>query len=117
MRTANEYNEMCEDCHYYRAMSYSDASNEEMADGTRIFSHPVNEMLDSMDYNRAAPLDVNGVKQVSMPPMANRFSGDMDGNPTNNAVLDEGKKVRCLSCHSIHYVDSNPATIDDPENY
>jgi len=115
-RIDDQYNQMCEDCHYYRAMSYSQASDPSLANGTTIFSHPIGEIFNAQGYDSTAPLDANGVAQTD-PQGNNRYAGDVDGNPANNMVLDNSAdgtsnpgKVRCLSCHRIHYVDSNSLT-------
>jgi len=50
-----------------------------------------------MGYDRAAPLDGDG--------------GVDDGNDSNDLVLD-GVLVQCLSCHGVHFVDSNTLTVD-----
>jgi hypothetical protein len=67
-------------------------------------SHPVGVGLDanSKGYDRAAPLDGHGVAQDT---------GD-DGNPTNDLELDQFGNVQCLSCHGVHYTDSNTQTVD-----
>jgi predicted CXXCH cytochrome family protein len=112
-RINNSYNALCVACHYYRAMTYTRAKGGDSgypANGTNIFSHPVGEIINSAGYDYAAPLDVNGVSQTGSP----RYSGDSDGNKTNNLILDPTSKVRCLSCHRIHYVDSNSLTNDAP---
>ena len=55
-------------------------------------------------YDRAAPLDGDGTEQGV---------GD-DGNPSNDLALDSGGRVQCLSCHGVHYADSNTLTVDGP---
>lgn len=115
MRTANELNQLCEDCHYYRAQSYSRAKGEDgsyAADGVRKFSHPVGEALNSQGYDRSAPLDYDGQPQTGAPRYGGNSAGD--SNSTNNVALDKDGKVRCLSCHRMHYVDSNGGTQDQP---
>ncbi|MBI5675404.1 MAG: hypothetical protein HZC48_06205 [Nitrospirae bacterium] len=37
-----------------------------------------------------------------------------DTNSTNNIVFDSSGKMRCLSCHGMHYTDSNSSTEDKP---
>ena len=89
---------MCEDCHYYRAMSYTGARGDDgSANGTKKFSHPVGEVLNSQGYDKKAPLDYDGGVQKTTP----RFHVSSDGdttNSTNNVVLDSSTKVRCMSC-------------------
>ena len=114
-RYPNNLNQMCEDCHYYRAMSYARARGDDAAypaNGTNVFSHPVGETINSQGYDKAAPLDYNGVAQQTAP----RYSDNAAGETvtSNNLALDSGSRVRCLSCHRVHYVDSNGATEDAP---
>lgn len=114
MRIDNELNQLCEDCHYYRAMNHIRVEGDDPLyppNGVNVFSHPVGEMLNgnSKNYDRAAPLDSNG-----LPQSGSRFVGDADGNPSNNLIFDNTQKVRCLTCHRIHYSDSNSLTIDGP---
>lgn len=115
MRMANDANQLCEDCHYYRAMSYSRARGDDVtypANGTNVFSHPVGTTLNSLGYDRTAPLDFNGQPQQTAPRYFNNSAGDT--NRTNNLALDSSSKVRCLTCHRMHYVDSSGSTVDAP---
>ena len=41
-------------------------------------------------------------------------SGANNANPTNDLRLDSGGRVQCLSCHGVHYADSNTQTVDEP---
>ncbi len=114
-RIADDINQLCEDCHYYRAMSYTKAKGEDgsyVADGTKTFSHPVGETLNLQGYDKGAPLDYDGGSQQTAPRYHANSAGDT--NTTNNLVLDSSTKVRCLSCHRVHYVDSNGTTVDTP---
>ena len=112
-RITNDLNQMCEDCHAYRAMSYTGARGDDgSADGTKKFSHPVGEVLNSQGYDKTAPLDYDGGAQQTAP-RYHANSAD-DTNTTNNVVFDSSTKVRCLSCHGIHYKDSNGMTVDGP---
>lgn len=115
LRTNNNYNQLCEDCHRSRTMNYTRASGGDgayPANGTNVFSHPVGDALNSQGYDFAAPLDANGAAQTNSPSVPLRFAGDVDGNPTNNQSLDSTGKVRCMSCHRMHYTDGNPMTND-----
>lgn len=117
MRLNNELSQLCEDCHRTRAMSYTRASGSDAsypADGANVFSHPVAELLNSQGYDYSAPLDANGSAQTNSPSAPRRYAGDKDGNPTNNQVLDKDGKIRCMSCHRMHYTDSNQITNDVP---
>ncbi|MHB0972196.1 MAG: hypothetical protein ACYC60_20805, partial [Thermoanaerobaculia bacterium] len=68
-------------------------------------SHPVGVALNANGggYDRATPLDANGLVQ----------GGAGDGNPTNDLTL-AGSTVQCLTCHGIHHADSNTQTPDNP---
>jgi len=112
-RTDNDLNQMCEACHAYRAMSYTGARGDDgSANGTKKFSHPVGEALNSQGYDKTAPLDYDGTAQQTAPRYHANSAGDT--NSTNNLVLDSSGKIRCLSCHRLHYVDSNGITEDAP---
>jgi hypothetical protein len=73
-------------------------------------SHPIGVTLDAngQGYDRATPLDGNGL------PQNGGASTDVDGNPTNDLTVDAFGFVQCLSCHGVHYVDSNTLTVDGP---
>ncbi len=64
--------------------------------------HPVGMVMGGGAYDRAAPLDGNGGAAGS------------DGNPSNELELDSGGRLQCLSCHAMHYADSNTQTVDEP---
>lgn len=71
-------------------------------------SHPVGVALNAngKGYDRAAPLDGNGNVQGG---------AGADGNPTNDLRLfGAGNVVQCLTCHGVHFVDSNTETVDQP---
>lgn len=91
----------CRDCHRAWAMDYTAVRTY---DGT-LRSHPVGQALNanSAGYDRAIPLDGNGLVQ----------GGAGDGNPTNDLKL-AGTTVQCLSCHGVHHADSNTLTPDNP---
>jgi hypothetical protein len=85
----------CRDCHSAWAQDHTAAHTW---DGT-LKSHPVGVALNANGggYDRAVPLDANGVAQ----------GGTGDGNPSNDLRLDAGGRVQCLSCHSPHFAPSN----------
>lgn len=91
---------LCENCHLQRVQTA--ASVESGGDGVKVFSHPVGESL-AKAYDRAptALLDSNGAPQTTG-----------DGLLTNDLTLDSTNKVRCLTCHGLHNVDSNSLTED-----
>jgi predicted CXXCH cytochrome family protein len=113
-RLPNDINQLCEDCHFYRVSTHTRVEGDDPSyppDGVNLFSHPAGQALNenSKNYDRTAPLDSNG-----LPQSGTRYTGDADGNPTNNLVFDASGKVRCLTCHRIHYSDSNSLTVDGP---
>jgi len=99
----------CRDCHQAWVMTHD--SDLVAGGGVRNYdgnlkSHPVGVGLDAntQGYDRVAPLDGHGVAQDT---------GD-DGNPTNDLRLDQFGNVQCLTCHGVHYADSNTQTVDGP---
>jgi len=107
--TPDDVNQMCEDCHYYRVQNHSQVEGFDPsypANGTNMFSHPVGQPLNGngKNYDRPAPLDVNGAAQSGARSAA---GGESPDNAANNLVLDSGNAVRCLTCHKAHYGDSN----------
>ncbi|MHB8998415.1 MAG: cytochrome c3 family protein [Thermoanaerobaculia bacterium] len=91
----------CRDCHADRAMDHNSVRTYDGA----MKSHPVGVALNANGggYDRATPLDANGLVQ----------GGAGDGNPTNDLTL-AGSTVQCLTCHGIHHADSNTQTPDNP---
>jgi len=92
----------CRDCHRPWVMTHSGV---ETWDGSAK-SHPVGVTLDAngRGYDRAVPLDGDGAEQ----------GGVGDGNASNDFRLDAGGRVQCLSCHGVHYADSNTLSVDAP---
>jgi len=89
----------CRDCHSAWAKDHTAAHTW---DGT-MKSHPVGVALNANGggYDRAVPLDANGVAQ----------GGAGDGNRTNDLRLDSGGRVQCLSCHSPHFAPGNSSAV------
>ncbi len=117
-RMANDLNQLCEDCHYYRtsASAPGGVSQTDVRtwDGNKK-SHPVNMTLTSGAAYNATPLEpaaAGWAAQTGAP----RYhqNGGTDTNATNNIVFDSTGKIRCLSCHGIHYTDSDSSTVDQP---
>lgn len=92
----------CRDCHRSWVMTHTDV---ETWDGSPK-SHPVGVPLDAngRGYDRTVPLDGDGSDQ----------GGAGDGNASNDFRLDAGGLVQCLSCHGVHYADSNTLSVDAP---
>jgi hypothetical protein len=115
-RTTDDMNQMCEDCHFYRVQSHFRVEGGDVAypaNGINVFSHPVGAALhaNGRGYDRSAPLDVNGMPQGGQ---RSASGGEWPDNASNNLVLDGTNTVRCLTCHTVHYSDSNSLTVDLP---
>lgn len=114
-RTSNELNQMCEECHAYRKAATS-GTDVTTYDGTKK-SHPVVKNLTSDVANPngfigAAPLEPIWINSQQT---GSRYHLDPGGGSDinrNNLVVDSSGKVRCLSCHGVHYTDSDSVTID-----
>jgi hypothetical protein len=93
----------CRDCHRSWVMDHESVRTY---DGN-FKSHPVGVALNTngMGYDRPVPLDGNGAPQGGT---------GVDGNPTNDLLLDSAGLVQCLTCHGVHYVDSNTLSVDGP---
>jgi hypothetical protein len=93
----------CRDCHRSWVMTHTAV---ETWDGT-YRSHPVGVALNAnaQGYDRGVPLDGSGGDQGG---------AAADSNPTNDLVFDASGYVQCLSCHGVHYADSNTQTVDGP---
>jgi len=93
----------CRDCHSLWTMDYNAV---EVFDWTWK-SHPVGVALNAngRGYDRTTPLDGNGAVQGS---------GGGAGVASSVLKLDSGGLVQCLTCHGVHYTDSNTLTEDGP---
>ncbi|MGD2115250.1 MAG: hypothetical protein PVG07_09370, partial [Acidobacteriota bacterium] len=94
---------LCRDCHRSWEMDHTAV---ETWDGNPK-SHPVGVALgvNGRGYDRATPLDGNGAVQGS---------AGADSNASNDLAFDASGNVQCLTCHGVHYVDSNTLTEDLP---
>lgn len=99
LQADNTDGRMCVTCHRDRDQRWQDV---EGGTGMTVFSHPVDQALNAngKGYDRAAPVDVNGLAQGT------------DGNSSNDLVLSATGKVTCLTCHHPHNADSNSLTPD-----
>ncbi len=109
----NAVDQFCRDCHRDWVMTHD--TDLVSGGGIRNWdgnpkSHPVGIGLNAngLAYDRTQPLDGNGAIQ------AGGSSPDVDGNPTNDLKLDASGNVQCLSCHGVHYADSNTLSVDAP---
>ena len=96
----------CRDCHRDWVMTHDtdlvSGGGVESWDGN-FKSHPVGVGLNAntQGYDRAAPLDGDGGAPGS------------DGIESNDLEHDGGN-VQCLTCHRVHFADSNTLTEDGP---
>ena len=99
----------CRDCHAAWVMEHG--TDVTTWNGGSVKSHPVGVGLgvNGGGYDRSAPADGNGLPQASHTGLQ-----DVDGNPTNDLALDGSGNVQCLSCHGVHYADSNTLSVDSP---
>jgi predicted CXXCH cytochrome family protein len=112
-RVANDTNQMCKDCHADRNLNSVRTWISDGEGGGELLSHPVGVALPSGDPKfHDAPKEPNGSPQTGGPSFAGNGTGDT--NPTNNLILDAGGLVQCTTCHSPHYADSDPNTVDGP---
>lgn len=101
--------QFCRDCHRDWVMTHDtdlvSGGGVETWDGN-FKSHPVGVGLNAngLGYDRPTPLDADGLAQ----------GASTDTNPSNDLVLDASGNVQCLSCHGVHYADSNTLTVDAP---
>jgi predicted CXXCH cytochrome family protein len=122
MRAANDLNQLCEACHYYRtpasAPGGTSQTNVRTWDGNKK-SHPI---MKNTSTDTSSPLQFNAVPLepagASWTPQNTgpryHVNGGTDTNTTNNIVFDANGQMRCLSCHGVHYTDSNTSTVDTP---
>jgi hypothetical protein len=111
VRVPNDYNQLCEDCHYYRTQP-STQTNVRTYTG-KPTSHPVTVNLAGASYH-AVPLEPQAAAWAPQPGTRYALNGGTDTNLTNNLVMDPSSQIRCLTCHGVHYTDSNSATVDQP---
>jgi predicted CXXCH cytochrome family protein len=117
-RLDNDMAQLCEDCHYYRTLQ-AGQTNVRVFDGKKK-SHPIGIVFpggisnDPTRFNTVPlePAAANWAPQTGAPRY--HLNGGSDTNATNNMVFDSTQKIRCLTCHGMHYVDSNESTVDQP---
>jgi hypothetical protein len=103
---------MCRDCHGAWDMDHTAVNNHGFGTGpggSDVFnSHPVGIALNanSGNYDRAVPLDGDGQPLTG--------GADADGNPSNDLKFDGNGNIHCLTCHGVHYADSNTESVDGP---
>jgi predicted CXXCH cytochrome family protein len=119
-RVNNDINQMCEDCHYYRTAGRT-GTDVRTYDGNKK-SHPVfkiftndtgRNVTDPTQFNNV-PFEPASAGWAVQTGARYQIDGGSDTNLTNNIVVDSSKQIRCLSCHGIHYTDSDSGTEDIP---
>ncbi len=111
MRISNNEGQLCEACHYYMTPQ-GQAADIKTWNG-RKKSHPVGRSLQEAGSSyHPVPLDANLAPQAGAPRY--HLNAEGDTNLTNNLVMDAQGRVRCMTCHGIHYTDSNTETEDQP---
>jgi predicted CXXCH cytochrome family protein len=144
MRINNATADMCNDCHYYRSSASMNGGVHQTDvhtwDGNEK-SHPVGKGLsdvsDPSQFNAAflegycsgpdpcSTLTMTGCSAGSgctwtwASEGGTRFetNGGADTNLTNNITVGNDGKVNCLSCHNVHFADSDAKTVDTPSGY
>jgi predicted CXXCH cytochrome family protein len=111
MRTNNALNDMCMDCHYYR--NQTDVTTYT---GNPL-SHPVGKSLGAVKDPSQFLVVPREPQSASFGPQTGvrgELNGGTDSNPTNNFILGLDNQISCLSCHGVHYTDSNSSTVHKP---
>ena len=126
LRIDNDRSQLCLECHSSRAHAPATNTRGEW-DGTKK-SHPIGKIFATKadaDPARALAPDVTNVSPFNSAPLKpdgtvqtgtdKRYGATgADGNVTNNLILDPDGRIACLTCHGMHYTDSNAATVDKP---
>jgi len=91
----------CRDCHRDWVMTHDSPGGTRVYDGQNK-SHPVGVALNAnnRNYDRSIALDGNGGEQ----------GVNGDSNASNDLRFDATGLVQCLTCHGVHYADSNTLT-------
>jgi len=99
--SAGDGSALCRDCH--RAWDMDHTAVETWDGGFK--SHPVGVALGTSGsgFDRSTPLDGNGATQGT---------AGADTNPSNDLRFDANGHVQCLTCHGVHFIDSNTLTVD-----
>ena len=124
MRISNALNELCVDCHYYRTPGSKPGGTISQTDvrtwDNNKKSHPIgkklSEVSDPAQFN-ASFLEPQAAGWAQQGGTRYQSNGTGDSNLTNNITVGIDGKITCLSCHNIHYSDSNASTVDTPSGY
>ncbi len=101
---------MCRDCHREWDLTCpGDGTCPSVTtwNGGSVKSHPVRvayPVPGTEGFYDDGPREGDGTAQGT---------GD-DGNPTNDLIFDGNSDIECLTCHGVHYADSNTLTLDQP---
>ncbi len=144
MRINDDTADLCVDCHYYRSSSSVNGSvyqtDVRAWDGNKK-SHPVarrlSDVSDPTQFNSSllegycsGPLSCYSYTMAGCAIASGctwtwaaqggtrgEMNGGSDANLTNNITTDTGGRINCLSCHNVHYADSDSTTVDTPSGY
>ena len=120
LRMHNNLNQLCEECHYWMrpTTTYNGISrtNVKVYDGMPK-SHPMGTVgLPANDPSYfSSPVEPETASwSPQLGGTRRHLNGGTDTNLTNNLVLDSTGKIRCMTCHGVHYTDSDTTTPDGP---
>lgn len=122
LRIDTDRSQLCLECHNARGTSA--AMNTRVHTGAKK-SHPIGKIF-ANDAGKGLVPDVTTAAQFNAAPLEpdmtaqtgtdKRYASNSSSNTnaTNNLVMDPDGRIACLSCHGIHYTDSQAATEDKP---
>jgi hypothetical protein len=125
LRTRNDLDQLCVACHAYRVPTSVPTGGVSQTDvrtwDGNVKSHPINKaftattkgVADASQYN-SAPLEPASAGWAPQAGFRYHINGGTDRNVYNNLVISYDGQIKCLTCHSVHYADSNSATPDIP---
>lgn len=125
MRTRNDLDQLCVACHAYRVPTSVPTGGVSQTDvrtwDGNVKSHPIAKVFtsttkavsDASQFN-SAPLEPASAGWAPQTGWRYHMNGGTDTNVYNNLVMGPDGQVRCLTCHRVHYADSNSATPDIP---
>ncbi|MBF0327652.1 MAG: hypothetical protein HQL10_00670 [Nitrospirae bacterium] len=119
LRVDNAANEMCNDCHYYRTAASGQATQTNVRTWNNGLkkSHPVSVPLVGGTTYNSVPLEPAAASFAAQTGSRYASNGGTDNNTSNNMVFDNSTgtpKISCMTCHKVHFADSDSATNDAP---